>query len=161
MKFYAEKTPIIETHQFAQCAHCDFNLGCIDNLINKISFETCWYCDKCGKQTDLKFSNGKLETRQFEGLARKEIAVFLKCGKVGLIVRGADYGRGYDNIIYYYNEHTCPTNYITNVVKILDLENFDTDPHGIFEFVSAVPWDDKFDSDNLLELSELKQNFKL
>lgn len=37
---------------------------------------------------------------------------------------------------YHYNEHTCPTNYIGDVLKVVDPADGDQDPHGIFKFVS-------------------------
>jgi hypothetical protein len=36
---------------------------------------------------------------------------------------------------YFYNEHTCPTNWIREVEEI-EFEG-DRDPHGVFEFVSV------------------------
>lgn len=38
---------------------------------------------------------------------------------------------------YYYNEHTCPTNWFRNVEEIIFQK--DKDPHGVFEFVSVEP----------------------
>jgi len=39
---------------------------------------------------------------------------------------------------YFYNEHTCPTNFLRHVIRIIDAEG-DDDPHGIFQFVSEKP----------------------
>jgi hypothetical protein len=43
---------------------------------------------------------------------------------------------------YHYNEHTCPTNYLGQVeeiaVEYLNRGGWDTDPHGIFKFVSTT-----------------------
>ncbi len=36
---------------------------------------------------------------------------------------------------YYYNEHTCPTNWTRQIEQII-FEG-DTDPHGVFQFVSV------------------------
>ncbi len=36
---------------------------------------------------------------------------------------------------YFYEEHTCPTNFIR--IPLISLAG-DTDPHGVFEFVDAV-----------------------
>jgi hypothetical protein len=36
---------------------------------------------------------------------------------------------------YYYNEHTCPTNFVSQIEQII-FEG-DRDPHGVFEFVSV------------------------
>jgi hypothetical protein len=37
---------------------------------------------------------------------------------------------------YYYNEHTCPTNYLKTEAVI---HKGDTDPHGVFRFVRSIP----------------------
>jgi hypothetical protein len=37
---------------------------------------------------------------------------------------------------YFYNEHTCPTNWLQDIQQI-EFEG-DTDPHGVFEFVSVA-----------------------
>lgn len=36
---------------------------------------------------------------------------------------------------YFYNQHTCPTNWIGEIVEIIF--KGDRDPHGVFEFVSV------------------------
>ena len=36
---------------------------------------------------------------------------------------------------YYFNEHTCPTNYM-NQIEQIEIEG-DIDPHGVFEFISV------------------------
>lgn len=40
---------------------------------------------------------------------------------------------------FLYNEHTCPVNFLRNVVDVFDAEG-KGDPHGVFEFVSIGPW---------------------
>lgn len=48
---------------------------------------------------------------------------------------------------YYYDEHTCPTNWVRDIEEI-ECEG-DTDPHGLFEFVSVV--DGHYSEENLLQ----------
>jgi len=44
---------------------------------------------------------------------------------------------------YYFNEHTCPSNWMRgDVVALLDASINDSDPHGIFKFVAAKPKDE-------------------
>jgi len=38
---------------------------------------------------------------------------------------------------FYYNEHTCPTNYLRDVVEVI--ADGEVDPHGCFKFVTSVP----------------------
>ena len=55
-----------------------------------------------------------------------------------------------EHLEYYYEEHTCPTNFIR--VPMIAVDG-DTDPHGIFRFVRSVwmtPGYDKDDDDFLL-----------
>jgi hypothetical protein len=54
------------------------------------------------------------------------------------VVEGIHHEDEDDSHRYYYNEGTCPTNYL-GVLKVFDDEG-DDDPHGIFEFVKCDPW---------------------
>lgn len=48
-----------------------------------------------------------------------------------------------DIAAYWYNDHTCPANYL-GVVSVI--EGGDDDPHGIFQFVEAIWMPEGFDS---------------
>jgi hypothetical protein len=48
---------------------------------------------------------------------------------------------------YFYDEHTCPTNYLSQV-EMISFEG-SNDPHGVFEFVSVV--DGHFKDPNVFE----------
>ena len=58
--------------------------------------------------------------------------VLLKRNGIYLVVNG--YGNGND--AYFYNEHTCPTNYMDCVEAIIYEK--DADPHGVFEWVATI-----------------------
>lgn len=45
---------------------------------------------------------------------------------------------------YFYNEHTCPTNYLQSIEIIIEGDN--ADPHGIFKFNKAIDLDDELKS---------------
>jgi hypothetical protein len=47
---------------------------------------------------------------------------------------------------YFYEEHSCPTNWINSIVAVI--ENGDTDPHGFLQFVKQVPVANDFDEDD-------------
>jgi hypothetical protein len=49
---------------------------------------------------------------------------------------------------FFYEEHTCPTNFI-RIPMIC--QGGDTDPHGVFEFVDAVWMMDEYDSEEASE----------
>ena len=58
--------------------------------------------------------------------------VLLKRNGIYLIVNG--HGNGNDE--YFYNEHTCPTNYMQDVEAVIYEK--DADPHGVFEWVATI-----------------------
>lgn len=37
---------------------------------------------------------------------------------------------------YFYDEHTCPTNWVRNIERFT--EKGDTDPHGVFQYIDHV-----------------------
>lgn len=47
---------------------------------------------------------------------------------------------GSSSIGYYYDEHTCPTNWTREIHTIVAGQ--DSDPHGVFEFVAAMDFED-------------------
>lgn len=46
---------------------------------------------------------------------------------------------------YYFEEHSCPTNWLRDCVAVI--EDGDTDPHGFLTFVRAVEVPQDFDAD--------------
>lgn len=63
----------------------------------------------------------------------------------------------YDNNKYFYNEHTCPTNWINNVDFIIDQNSLSADPHGLFEYVKSVKLEKELDIDDC-GINQLVQN---
>ena len=53
-----------------------------------------------------------------------------------------------DTAEYYYEEKTCPHDAISGCEAVVDLEDGDSDPHGIFEFVGLT--DDTYLSEEQL-----------
>lgn len=41
-----------------------------------------------------------------------------------------------DNDRYFYEQHSCPTNWFENIVAVI--ENDDDDPHGFLKFIRAI-----------------------
>ena len=50
-----------------------------------------------------------------------------------------------ENLDYYINEHTCPTNIISIEAIIETKPRYDDDPHGILQFVAWAPKPDNYD----------------
>lgn len=76
----------------------------------------------------------------------RQILVLLKYHEAFIVVKGLhSWPATMEELLqdkeYFYNEHTCPTNFLD--VELI-CENGDTDPHGIFEFVDAVWMTDEY-----------------
>jgi hypothetical protein len=82
------------------------------------------------------------------------ILILMERGSLKFIVSATRFpGRTDDNIRYFYNEHTCPTNWIGDVELISD--DGDVDPHGFMKVVRivddpALPDDDINERDDQL-----------
>jgi hypothetical protein len=114
-----------------------------------------WYCKECGRGIRWEVSVPDITGGQVEVVgiiteeSKIEQLVLLKlnkdCQDLHLVVRGMRFPPRDKNIEaerYYYEQHTCPTNYLTQAeVVILDKE--DADPHGIFEYIAATDLDDE------------------
>lgn len=99
-----------------------------------------WRChnDDCGKQYSFVQNEDGTIDAEPTGVVVERCSVLLKMPpqkeNVFLIVRGTK--SDVDNQVYFYNEHTCPTNYFSEVEELYlgDRE----DPHGLFEFVGSI-----------------------
>jgi len=102
--------------------------------------EYTWWCDnrECGKQYKWVQNPDDSITAEPTGTVVKYNAALLKMEPrdkpVYLIVDAIDSGT--ENQRYFYDEHTCPLNYFSQVEGIYLGE--DSDPHGLFEFVGSV-----------------------
>lgn len=143
---------------FIKCPHCEEKSGRIDHLFDQrtiVRFGP-WYCDKCGGEYDgnvdednnvttSKRENKKIITLNLLKIEGKEKNILF-------IVEGMRFLKDdpddiQSNTQYFYNEHTCPTNYIGgDVLAIID--GIDTDPHGFAEFIRCVDAPTDFDKDN-------------
>jgi len=107
-----------------------------------------WYCDACGAGVMLVKNNGLVNykitgERKVDRLVLLDMAKDAKDVKIiveGMRHEGGRHGSEEGDDKYFYNEHTCPTNYLTGIVKIIEGE--DADPHGIFEFNKGIDVDD-------------------
>jgi len=154
--------PVVETKNYAVCPCCEKQTSSIDHLLNT-DISTSWYCDSCGERYRIIFKkSGEVFTQAIGERVNKNI-VLLKNGNVGLVVEGMSFSDAESNHEYYYNEHTCPTNYMKNVLAVIDLEHNDSDPHGIFEYVATLDWDKNvedcnYDYSDIVTVFEEKQN---
>ena len=139
----------IKTVDYIICPDCGYDRGfSVSHLYGTpmIKFGP-WYCEVCGivirgvvnknNSVDIELVN---EPRKIKSLVLLKLDITEK--NIYIIIEGNIYDENNDHHEYYYNEHTCPSNYLG--FKILEEE--DTDPHGIFQFVQEIPlpkdWND-------------------
>lgn len=147
---------IMEIKHFVECPHCGKSTSRIDHLFNeenKTSSWGPWYCDECGGAYKGEVRDKEVFIEPIYGDRKNKCLVFLKNANVLLVVEGMYFNGDFDpeNKRYFYEEHTCPTNYL-GVEMVVDLNDGDTDPHGIFEFVGAIPYVDLENVDDVLSL---------
>lgn len=140
---------ISETKHYIQCLWCDKGRFSIGHLFGKPTTWGTWYCDNCGGGCKGSInSNNEIYAEKVDQ-RRDYCNVFLRNGNILLIVKGMYFDGDLDlnSSRYIYEQHTCPTNYLKEVEVIVDLKNNNTDPHGIFKFIGAVPYVDMQDMD--------------
>ncbi len=129
---------VTETLHYVLCPHCQKGKSRICHLFGqKISFGP-WFCDECGTGFVGTVDDRKVTVEVCK--TRKDIStVFLRRDNLVLVVEGMDWGHEESNSKFYYEQHTCPTNYLSSTREVFDLDTGEADPHGIFTFVGEVP----------------------
>lgn len=121
-----------------------------------------WYCEHCGTGWggEVQFDPAEVKVRKIAEKRRQwvvlEVVPTEEPIRFQVLSEEYDHGEGYTdrNLEYFYNEHTCPTNWIRDVKKII--VGSDTDPHGFarvvqsFSYDASDPRDEKGDSKWLL-----------
>ena len=148
----------IKTRRYFLCLECNEGVFWIEHLFGETPLRGgwgTWYCTECGaghrgKPAD---DSGNVHA-ELTGHKRLWKSVLLKlepdAGDVYLTVRGMhftkdgempDHAWYEDGARYFYEEGTCPTNYLGRVIEIMQVgKDFEsTDPHGIFEYVMSAP----------------------
>lgn len=133
------------TQLFLVCPNCGERKERVDHIAVGRSAGP-WACGFCHRY--YRFVRTGPETVEVEQLEQREtpVTVTLRSRTVPPItlkLHTWKYGHSQEDSAeeyaehqrYFYNEHTCPTNFMRNVEKIV-FEG-DEDPHGVFEFVSV------------------------
>lgn len=139
---------VTETKVYVDCPSCNRRAGRIDHLFDRltnnqsVSFGD-WYCDNCGcaysgvlhteNTVELKISEGKQRTGTYDLLVIKP-----RSHPLYIVVKSNlyDWDRTGEGKAYWYDEHTCPTNWTRDIKALICRE--DPDPHGVAEFVTFV-----------------------
>jgi hypothetical protein len=155
------------TKRYAVCPHCSKNSQhTIDHLYEKLAAHKpidmghggweCRECRECGLPFNIHAVDGELVvSKNTNPKATKMIRtwdlvqVITEDGKrLRLLLSGMRWEpQGYPEVAelvaynkaYWYNEHTCPTNWTNDIVAMI--EEDDEDPHGVFQFVATVDQD--------------------
>lgn len=153
MTYQSVKTDA-RTVYFFHCPRCknnelDYSYLVTRAISENTAYVTDWLeCDECLTRWDLKvYSDTRVELQQKENYPYVPAYVLLRSTNGGKPIfamlhtqvryRVLDSGKkDLDQVSYYYNEHTCPMNWIDKIVCLWF--NGDDDPHGVFEFVDCI-----------------------
>jgi predicted RNA-binding Zn-ribbon protein involved in translation (DUF1610 family) len=136
---------VTSTKTFVHCPNCGAQASSIDHLFAKREFKTTWGCDSCGSYFDLlvdgpdRVEVGINNERGVSVPCLHVLALRPRAHPVFAVISARDYGRKekpFDGAEYFYNEHTCPTNWTSDIEMLID--DGDGDPHGVFEYVESV-----------------------
>ena len=137
-------TLVTETKTYLNCPHCGERASVVDHILagQPRSFGP-WYCDECGRSyTGSLAADGTIDLELAAAVRTATLNLLTippRDEPVYLVVHGGRYGDDHNEggtTAYYYDEHTCPTNWVSEVEAfILD---GDSDPHGVAQFVRRV-----------------------
>lgn len=137
---------------FIVCPTCGEATNGIDHLFlpeNNVTFpfKSGWYCnnDKCGHHFEFEIGADKqvswvkkLEDKSPIRTVYDLLVLPPQKNPVYLVLKTKDYGSSrseeeFRDRHYFYEEHTCPTNWTEKIESIIS--EGDDDPHGLFQFV--------------------------
>lgn len=141
------QNPFQKSERYIRCPGCGKSEHQVSHL--PLGTETAWYCDDCGVRFRLRVISADCVNCEVIPVESKEkrLVTLRSAGPVTLLVEGMvllpnDDEEGHER--FFYDEHTCPTNYMRKVVKVIDAEG-DEDPHGVFAFVKLEPWKPEYE----------------
>jgi hypothetical protein len=129
---------------YIPCGTCTEGSWRVDHLA--IGFKTHWACENCRRYFNIK----RISETDFQVSLRPEmetpVTVTLESvtvPKITVKLNAWKYGHSQNETKeeyeshqqYYYDEHACPTNWTSQIEQIIF--DGDTDPHGVFQFVSV------------------------
>ena len=157
------------TRHHIHCPHCNEIGSYVDHLLNRNTTFGPWYCDKCGKALEGKVVDGLVFVEKSNKSSNDCIVILRMMDHEGNYVYMAVRGISLDQIgpnefiynqhhRYFYEEHTCPTNWLNESLEVFYQYSdcYEADPHGIAEYIGTLglPSSGKLDSEKLEELAE-------
>lgn len=142
------KATLVERFHVA-CPHCGEEDGRVDHLFRGTpkSFGP-WYCKSCRRgYVGRVLAPKDVEVTPIDRSMPETLDLLMlppQDKPVYFVVKGLAVNGEMDGKAYYYEEHSCPTNYIRCEAIISD---DDDDPHGLFKFVRAMPMPGHWDED--------------
>lgn len=132
------------TKIFMICPHCGAHTdSSVDYLDVGESFGP-WYCDECGGGYQGNANGAATEVHKIKSRFSKTLDLLVlepHDKTIYFVLLGNRYhpepDDGYDGKQFFYESHSCPTNWIGKTVMISVDGN--TDPHGLLKFVRSVP----------------------
>lgn len=135
-----------ETTTYIHCPSCGARAGSIDHMVGR---DSRWSCDACGVGYRFKvdaLDDVKVEIDREEGIDVPCFHVLTlppQKSPVHFVIKWKDYGRGgkdgrppFDGAAYFFDEHTCPTNWTGTIEMIV--HEADGDPHGLFQYEESA-----------------------
>lgn len=155
-----------QVSHYIPCPFCgDQSSFSITHLLGENTTFGPWYCDKCGHSIRGEVKSGSVEIEK-----RTEVKINtldLLCippheKPVYFVVAGSkisprdsgDEELGHTK--FFYEEHTCPTNWLGEVLEVVD--RGDRDPHGLFKYNGSIDRGRASDDD---EAERLLKHFNL
>lgn len=152
---FREARPIEHKSYTVECPHCEKDSGYPMDVIALPRDFGPWYCRKCNGEFSGRCINGTLMVRAGSKQCRQDFLVVLQlieADKDVFFVLETDAVKGIYQapkqasvgFQYFYEEHTCPTNWTQNILAIYTRDKetgeIDTDPHGLFQYVGCLPF---------------------
>ena len=130
------------TRTYIHCPSCGEQTGSsVDHLPMGIKFGP-WYCDKCNKSYVGEVEPSGITIELHTEVKISTVSLLKRDGEVPVyfLVEGFSFKDDIheinDSSSYFYEEHSCPINWLRDVFMVI--EGSDTDPHGFLEHVRTI-----------------------
>ena len=148
---------------YIDCPHCgaikEDGPGVVSHLFGGDTTFGPWHCRECGKGIKGTVKGETVLIEKVRNTIDKSF-VLLRLDpqpqSIFFIVKGMIHNKEINDSgsRYFYNEGTCPTNYMQDVQKIIVGQ--DDDPHGLCEFIKMIPAGDRdIDIMNVKQLANM------